>query len=338
MMRQITLGNTGALKMKVEIKRYRPALHKVWDDFVANSINGTFLHSRAFFDHNSLNEKEDCSYLFYKKSKLIAVIPCLVYSRDGINVLHSFLRATYGGFVVNDEVGTEEAIDMVQLLIGQARLMQVAEIIIRNPFRIFNKALCDETDYAMWYHGFQVSARELEIAVDLKGDIAEIRKRYNNGTRYNLKKSLKSVVCRVSNDYERFWIILEENLLNKHGKKPVHSLYEFYSLKEHVGENNIKLFAGYVGDKMVCGALVFIFNKDLHAQYIGADDEYQDLRPLNAVLDYIIEWGNKNGFDYFNQGTGNSENGKNINLGLFHFKEGFGGRGTLRETMTLNLQ
>ncbi len=59
--------------MAIDICRYTPALKNSWDDFVENvAINGTFLHTRKFYDHNPLNEKEDNSFLFYKKNKLIA--------------------------------------------------------------------------------------------------------------------------------------------------------------------------------------------------------------------------------------------------------------------------
>lgn len=75
----------------------------------------------------------------------------------------------------------------------------------------------------------------------------------------------------------------------------------------------------------------------IHAQYVASDSNYQDLRPLNAVIDEISDWGFKNSFSYFNLGTANESAGREINYGLFHFKEGFGGRGILRETMHLIL-
>ena len=318
------------------MKRYEGDMKKDWDTLIESSINGTFLHSRAFFEHNQLNEKDDCSFLFYKKNKLIGVIPFALYSKSDRLILHSHLRATYGGFIVNEKAGTEEAMEMVELVIQEARKLNVKEIIIRNPFRIFHKALCDETDYAMWHHGFTLFSREVEIAVSLKGDISDIKKRYENGTKYNVKKAVKKVNPAISNDYELFWKILEKNLEEKHNTKPVHDLKSFYKLKESVGENRIKLFAGFTDEKMVCGILVFIFDKDVHAQYVALDSSYQDFRPLNAVINFIIEWGNQEGYEYFNLGSANSGSGR-VDLGLAHFKEGFGGRGTLRETMLLKL-
>lgn len=325
--------------MKVEIVRYTEEHANAWNELVSKSINGTFLHSRSFFDHNPLNKQDDCSFLYYKKNKVAGVIPCNLYEREGKRILHSYMRSTYGGFVVNEENGVEEAVEMVEKLIAEAKALDVQEIIIRNPFRIFQRQLCDETDYAMWYHGFTLKSRELEIAIDLRAAAADkLKLRYNNGTKYNVKKAVKFVQVSESDDYKTFWYLLEQNLLEKHGTKPVHSLDGFNILKSNVGDDKIKLFAGFVDNKMVCGVVTFLFrNTAIHAQYIGSDSACQDIRPLNAVIDYIIEWGHREKFEYFNLGTANEQGGRVINNGLFHFKEGFGGRGTLRETMSLTL-
>ena len=109
--------------------------------------------------------------------------------------------------MVNEKVGTEEAVEIVKLTIKEAKLLNVKEVIIRNPFRVFHKDLCDETDYAIWYHGFFVKERELEIAVSLKGNIDEIRKRYENGTKYNVKKAVKGSVNEVANGVADFYDI-----------------------------------------------------------------------------------------------------------------------------------
>lgn len=322
--------------MKVEIVRYNENLAADWDHFVSNSINGTFLHSRGFFNHNSLNKKDDHSFLFYKKNEIIAVIPFALIQKEHSNILNSHARATYGGFVVNKNVGLEEAVEMVNLIISEAKKINALEIIIRNPFRIFHQTMCDETDYAMWHKGFNIKSRELEIAIDLKGDIDDIRKNYQNGAKYNVKKALKHVNSDISDDYETFWKLLEENLKDKFDTKPVHSIADFKSLINNVGRENIKLFAGFVNDEMVCGVIVFLFkNKTIHSQYIASNKTHQEIRPLNAVIDYIIEWGVTNRYKYYNMGMVNEEAGTIVNYGLCHFKEGFGGRGTLRETMSL---
>ncbi|MEJ7610081.1 MAG: GNAT family N-acetyltransferase [Ferruginibacter sp.] len=323
----------------ITVTKYSEEWRIPWDNFISISVNGNFLHSRGFYDHNPANDADECSFIFLKKNRIVAVLPCILYEIAGARILHSHLRSTFGGFVVSNEIGAAEAVIIVELIIKEARGLAVTEIIIRNPFRIFNTQPADETDYAMWFHGFSLKQRELEIAIDLQESIEVIQKRFENGTKYNIKKAEKSVVTVLSEDFEGFWKILDKNLQEKHGKNPVHSLPDLIRLREKAGKENIKLFAGYLDNKLICGTVVFqIGNRALHAQYIASDSGYQELRPINAVTDHIIKWGHANGFHYYNLGTANEEGGRVLNHGLFHFKESFGGRGVLRETMHLHLK
>jgi len=323
--------------MQVAWKRYDESLESEWESFIAkNKRNATFLHSRQFFKHNPLNSEDDASLLFYKKNKLKAVLPAVLYKKDDQLIFHAHLRSTYGGFVMENAAGVEEAVEVVEATLDFAKQHAVHEIIIRNPFRIFHQVPSDETDYAMWYHGFAIKSRELECAIKLDEQAVL---RYENGAKYNIKKAVKTVEVKETEDYERFWEMLTQNLLEKHGNKPVHSLEQFQLLVKLSGQDKVKLMGGFIDGKLVCGVLLFVCAPmAVHAQYIASDNQYQDIRPLNAVIDHIIKWGFENRYSYFNLGTANEAAGTKINYGLFHFKEGFGGRGILRETMHLILK
>src|SRR6185295_7074701 len=128
------------------------------------------------------------------------VLPANLYNNEEGLVLHSYLRATYGGFVVSEEVGTMEALEIIDLVVQRARQLGVKEIIIRNPFRIFNERLCDETDYAMWYHGFKIKYRDLETAIQLT-NYEYASSFYTDSTSRNIKKSKRNLSVIVSNDF-----------------------------------------------------------------------------------------------------------------------------------------
>ncbi len=325
--------------MLIEVIPFDEQHRSDWESFIEQkALNSTFLHSRKFYDHNSGNKVDDASLMFYKKNKLIAVFPANLYLNGSIRILHSFLRATYGGFVVSKDVTVEAALEIVGKTIEFARSKQVSQLIVRNPFRIFNTNFCDETDYAMWFHGFELKSREIEICIPIDGDIKTIRARYRNRARGSVKKASEFIEVRLSNDIKDYWRVLEKNLAETHGQKPVHDYDSVTRLIEAVGSRDILLFAGYYKGELVSGILIFKFNNlVLHAQYIASESRFQNLRPVNAMIDYIIEWGNQKGFKYFNLGTGNENEGKSVNSGLFYFKESFGGRGVLRETMILKL-
>jgi lipid II:glycine glycyltransferase (peptidoglycan interpeptide bridge formation enzyme) len=137
---------------------------------------------------------------------------------------------------------------------------------------------------------------------------------------------------------EDFWMILEKNLNEKYGRRPVHQISEIRALQNFVGADKIKLIAAFLDDRMLGGILVFIAN-DLvvHAQYIASDNDFQEYRPLNAVIDFIARKSKVEGFKFFNLGMVNEPGGEILNEGLTRFKEGFGARGVLRETMHIKL-
>lgn len=327
--------------MKWDCKKFEIKDETQWDDFIAKeSINGTILHTRKFLNHNPLNAVDDYSLLFYKNGKIGAVMPAtLSKSESSSIVLHSHPRITYGGFVTGRTVGIADAIEIVQKMLLKAKEVNADEIIVRNPFRVFQQTFADESDYAMWLNGFSIKYREIEVAIDLRGDfLTEIQKRYDNGTKYNIKKAYKFVKPKLTNDYAAFWTMLEKNLAEKHQLKPVHTYNEFETLRSLIDLDSIRLIGGFIDDRMVCGVVLFVIGSHaLHAQYVASDADYQEFRPINAVLDFIIQWGNTNKFHYFNLGTPNESNGYKLNNGLAHFKESFGGRGVLRETMHLTL-
>ncbi|RDC64125.1 hypothetical protein AHMF7616_02735 [Adhaeribacter pallidiroseus] len=68
----ITLDIILILKMSLEVKKYNLDFEQQWDQFVEQvAINGTILHTRKFFNHNSLNSINDDSLLFLRKTSLL---------------------------------------------------------------------------------------------------------------------------------------------------------------------------------------------------------------------------------------------------------------------------
>lgn len=310
-----------------------------WDNFIFNeSINGTFIHCRDFFDHDPQNAQDDASLVFYKETKIVAAFPATFYLKNDLRILHSHLRATYGGFIVNEKVGVQEAINIVQQTIVFAKKKEVNQIIVRNPFRVFHSSFCDETDYAMWFNGFRIKSRELEIVIPLFQDFSDNRNMYHNNTSRNVKKASKLVEVRISDDFIDFWKLLGECLSERHGQKPVHNYNSIYQLRQNVGKEKVLLFNAYYQGCLIGGIVLFLLNKSVaQTQYIASDYNFKHLFPVHAIIDFLISWCSKRGLKYLNLGMANEEEGRKINFGLFHFKESFGGRGMLRETMVLDL-
>jgi hypothetical protein len=132
--------------------------------------------------------------------------------------------------------------------------------------------------------------------------------------------------------------LLEETLRVRHKKAPVHSYHQFAALLKSVGTEKVKLFVTKKEDRIIAGTVVFLVNQiGVHSQYLAYDLAFQNERPLNILLHEVSLWAQDKGYLYFNLGTANEDNGKEINFNLFKFKESYGGRAVLRETMHIKL-
>jgi hypothetical protein len=334
----MNIATQNFLETDLFLQRYDDSLRDEWDDFVVNkSINGTFLHTRKFYDHNPLNAIDDHSFIIYNNSKISAVIPFTLVNDGTTLKLDSHPRCTYGGFIISPQVHIKDSVIMIEMIIKYAKNIDIGEIIIRNPFRILYNVHSDEMDYAMWYHGFTIKCRQLEIAIELTHN-KDLQSKYTKGTKSGVSKAKKLLRAEESEEYEAFWTLLEKTLISKYNARPTHNFQNFCTLKECVGGEKIKLFVTKQDGKIIAGVLVFLVN-DLcvHAQYIAFDIEYQNMRPLNLLIDYIANWAYNSGYRYFNLGMANEDEGRVINYNLFKFKESYGGRGILRETMQLTL-
>ena len=318
------------------VVKYSEYLSDAWDDFIERkSVNGTFLHSRKFYNHNPENSLDDNSFLFYKKSKLIAVIGCSFQPTTKVLISHP--RSPYGGFVRTKEVGIEMSMAIVQLFLEEASGTEAKEIIIRNPFRILYKTPGDEFDYAMWYFGFNALYRELEIAIPVNPQV-NIKAEFTEGTRSGLHKAMKTLVVEESTDYKPFWDLLEKTLHDRHRISPTHTYSQFCDLLINVGHEKVKLFVTKKGNEIIAGTVLFLLNDVcVHSQYIAYDLSFQNDRPLNILLYEVSKWAQQKGYLYFNLGRANEDNGNIVNFNLFKFKESYGGCGILRETMHIKL-
>jgi hypothetical protein len=329
--------------MAIAVEPYAEDVAEEWDAFVGRRArNATFLHSRAFLRHNPANAEDDASLVFRDGGRLVGVLPAALLRGAGADTTYvSHPRATYGGFVVGPEAGAELTIAMVDGAIAHARALGASRMVVRNPFRIFHLAPSDESDYALWLRGFTVRARELEVAVPTAGLAPDAAlATFDGKTRNQVRKAQKlGVSVEESDAYAEFWPMLEANLRERHGTRPTHSLEAFERLRALVPPRAVRLVAARHDGRMVAGAVLFAANtRALHVQYIGSRADALHLCPVNAVVAHLVALAAAEGFHHLNLGMSTENEGRTPNLGLFAFKEGFGGRGVLRETLELSLR
>jgi hypothetical protein len=133
------------------------------------------------------------------------------------------------------------------------------------------------------------------------------------------------IVIKETENYGEFWEhILIPNLMERHGKNPVHSAEEIYTLHQ-MFPDNIRQFSAYHHGRIVGGTTIFETPTVAHSQYFCGSAEGRKNGSLDLLCETLIKeiYSSK---AFFNFGISNEQNGRKINKGLLEWKEGFGAR------------
>ncbi len=322
------------LKGGIAVVKYSEAFHEQWESFVAQSSQGTLFHTRAFLAYHPPERWQDASLLFFKKEKLLAVLPAAFVQKDAQRVLVSHPGASFGGFVTAAQLSLPEQEELISILVQHARDQNCTALELALPPFFYQKQTDQTFEYALWRAGFRYQRRELTQAVRLD---AQREQNYSAEFQRKIRRAQTlGVVVNESEDFAGFYEILQRNLAERHGAQPAHALAELLDLRERLPER-IRLFAAYVKEKMIAGYLLFRCNAQAAlAFYIAQRYEDQHYRAINLLAHEVMNWCEREGLAYFDFGT-STRNGA-PNHGLIDFREAAGARGFWRETVRLTLE
>lgn len=302
----------------IVIRKYIPDDYSLWNKFVANAKNATFLFHRDFMEYHS-DRFEDYSLLvFDEKEKLIAILPA---NRVG-DTLFSHQGLTYGGLVITEKIILAETIAIVKDVLKFLDSNEIKTLNLKLIPSIYHKLPSNEIDYILFLLEAKLYRRDSIAIVDLdhKLPISRIRKRGIEKGKFN---NLRVEEVPV---FDEFWDeILIPNLQNKYQVKPVHSIEEITYLK-HKFPHLIKQFNVYFNTKIVAGITVFEKDNVVHPQYISGNELLNnELGSLDFLYNHLM---NEVYIDkkYFDFGISNENQGKKLNESLHYFKESFGAR------------
>lgn len=322
---------------------YSITRRETWDTFVDMSKNGTFLLKRGFMDYHS-DRFFDCSLLIYSgispdeefKEKslttkdLVAVFPANWDKEQRTVCSHQGL--TYGGLLVLPEVTQKEVLDMMQAIVQYYRDMMQAERIVYKPIPyIYSSVPSGEDLYALFRAGARLTRRLVSTCVSMQNPmkmstlrIRQARKAVDNG--FYIDRMTEGDTQTL----QEYWTLLEEVLLKYHNARPTHSLQEIQLLMSQFPKN-IRLYIVRHEKRIVAGVVIFECRKVAHVQYIASGEEGRAHGALDLLFRHLINERYKQ-FDYLDLGTSNEDEGRYLNEGLIHQKEGFGGRAVCYDT------
>lgn len=315
------------------VKSYSKELENEWEGFVRSSVNGTFMQDRKFLGYHPSDRFSDHSLIFMEDKRIIAVLPAAVVQQEDKRILVSHPGASHGGLIIKSSLSTKKCLELVSALIEYCAMAGFDYIRLKPVPKVYHRELSEQLDFALRFSGFRLEYTELATVLELKKGEEPFVKRVMSDTAFrNYQKALKSGLSVVEDaNMNDFWTILENKLRQNHSAKPAHTYDEIKHLKT-LYPDRIKLFAAYEGVTPAAGVLAFLLNERvINCFYIAHDDRFQHIRPLNLIFGHMMEWGLKNSFLYLDWGISTEKKGSSVNTGLFHFKEGYGGHGVLRE-------
>lgn len=302
-------------------KLYTSNDKRSWDTFIGEAKNATFLFRRDFMEYHA-PKFTDFSLLVYKAKKLVAVLPAnrvddKVYSHQGL---------TYGGLVLSKNSKLEEVAAIFSEVLEFLASEGVKTLNIKLVPAIYHLLPSDEIEYLLFLTEAKRVRADILSCIEMENALKILSNRMEG-----VKKAQKNnLQIREGSEFTAFWEkILIPNLKERHNAQPVHSLQEIEKLTAFFPMNIIQ-FNVYKGNEIVAGATIFETKKVAHVQYISANADKQQLGSLDFLFEYLIKsrYQDKKFFDF---GTSNENNGKQVNKGLQYWKECFGARSIVQD-------
>ncbi len=301
---------------------YQPSDADAWNDFVARSKNATFLFHRQYMDYHA-DRFHDASLMCWLDGRLVALLPA---HRCG-DVLCSHDGLTYGGLLMDEKATAERIALLFAALNDRWRSEGIRAVRYKPVPWIYHQYGAEEDLYALFrVCRAQLVGRDVSAMVCMDRPLPwrDIRK---HGARVAQRWGC---VVQETEDYAPFWQILTDNLRERYGVAPVHTLSEMRLLHSRF-PRQIRLFVAVVDGRVEGGAVVYVCRRTVHVQYIAASAEGKRLHVLDALFDRLLQHEDF-GCRYFDFGKSTATAACDLNASLAYQKEGFGARSICYDT------
>jgi hypothetical protein len=207
--------------MDVIVRQYRAEDEGVWNDFVSRAKNATFLFDRHFMNYHA-DKFHDHSLMIYADRGLKAVLPANVLG----NSLVSHEGLSYGGMILDETVRLEDVIRFFFHTLLYLHEQGFNKITYKCVPANFATLPSFEDQYVMFLLDARLVRRDMSAVCD-KNHALRMRESRKSTMKKNALHGHRIV---HTEDPSQFWAILENNLKERHGVAPVHSLQEIQLL------------------------------------------------------------------------------------------------------------
>lgn len=265
-------------------------------------------HADRFTDH---------SLMVYRRDKLYALLP----GNMADETFFSHQGLTYGGLIMSDKTVAAEVVQLFRQLNDQLREEGVRRVVYKPVPWIYHRQPSEEDLYAVVEVCGATISRGLSSAISREHQNKWYRIR-ECGMKHARQMGL---TVAETEDYKPFWQILSDNLRERYGLNPVHTVEEMELLHHRMPEH-IRLIVVKEGDETIGGTVLYISDRVVHTQYIAASPRGKQQHALDILFDVVIRRALAS-HAYFDFGISTEKHGTYLNENLIYQKEGFGGRG-----------
>lgn len=310
------------------VERYSPALSGVWNDFVANSRNATFLHDRRYMDYHQ-DRFADCSWMAYKGDKPVALLPANI---TGDGTLHSHQGLTYGGWLLPPaHINGADLLHIFETAVGVWQKCGIRSLDYKPVPFIYSTQPSQEDEYALFRLGAVRSECNLSSAVNLGLPV-----RFNKLQKRHLASAQKACpaieeICSA----EEFMELVAGCLAERHDASPVHTPEEIGLLRSRFPER-IRMFGIRTEGRLEAGVMIFDTGAVAHSQYIATTAAGRERNLLTPLFHWLMteRYADRKYFDF---GTSNEDSGRYLNEGLLRQKFSYGATGVAYNRYRLDL-
>lgn len=296
------------------IEKYNKSHYSIWNEFVQQSKNGTFLFHRDFMEYHS-DRFTDYSLLVFNKNKPVALLPANIAD----NTVYSHQGLTYGGLLFINNPGGEIADSIFNSITLYLKQEGIKQIIIKGQLPIYSNKPTYELGYILFKNGAQLYRRDMNLAINYSLPLCISKSKM----KHYRKICGLGLEIKQDNNFTAFWEnVLIPRLQEKHNVKPVHTLDEIIMLHNKFPDN-IKQYNVYNNDLIIAGLTIFDSGKTVKSQYGATTAEGEKMRALDFLFITLIEQ-YKHEKSFFDMGIVNENNGLSYNKGLLKQKEELG--------------
>lgn len=313
--------------MTLQVYSYAPEHRQRWDDMVATSRNGTFLHQRGFMEYHAERFVDASVLVNDSQGHCVAIMPAnLLHDRV---VSHGGL--TYAGLLYSPRMRQSDCMNALIAVLRHYREQGVRHLTYKAVPDIFRRDSGQEDLYAIWRLGGQLTRRDVSTAVELRAPY-----RCSKGHRWSASKAKKAgIEIRRQADPSEFHALLTQ-VLAVHRAIPVHALSELRHLMR-LFPQEIQLYEAVLQGQMMAAALVFVLGETVHTQYLANSPDGRTIGALDALIANLMQsqFADKR---YLSLGISTTKGGTELNEGLIAQKEGFGGTSVCHDFYDLTIQ